>query len=102
MKAKMSHVIRKDISQRLQLTMKRRESTQEINKKMAFKKHENVDKKQVGKQKSAQSSTLAPIDVLSQYLLCKEEEFAFDKNVLSCMFSCNYCQEVVEDGSNAL
>ncbi len=101
MKAKMSHVIKEDLSQRPQLMVRRRESTQEINK-MAFKKRENVDKKQVGKQKSAQSSTSAPVDVLSQYLLHEEEEFTLDKNVPSCMFSYNCCQEVTENGLNAL
>jgi hypothetical protein len=49
MKAKMCHVIREDLSRRPQLTVRRRESTQEINK-MAFEKRENVDEKQVGKQ----------------------------------------------------
>jgi hypothetical protein len=50
MKAKMCHVIREDLSRRPQLIMKRRVSTQEINK-MAFEKRENVDEKQVGNQK---------------------------------------------------
>jgi len=46
-------------------------------------------------------STSAPIDVLSQYLLHEEKEFTVDKNVPSCMFSYNCCQEVAEDGPNA-
>ncbi len=50
MKVKTSHVIKEDLSQRPQLTVKRRESTQEINK-MPFEKCENVDEKQVDKQK---------------------------------------------------
>ncbi len=50
MKANMSHVIREDLSLRPQLTVRQRESTQEINK-MAFEKGENVNEKQVGKQK---------------------------------------------------
>jgi hypothetical protein len=50
MKAKTSHVIWEDLSQRPQLTVRRKESIQEINK-MAFEKRENVDEKKVGKQK---------------------------------------------------
>jgi hypothetical protein len=48
MKAKMSHVIKKDLSRRPQLPVRRREFIKEINK-MAFEKRENVDEKQVGK-----------------------------------------------------
>jgi hypothetical protein len=50
MKGRMCHVIREDLPRQLQLTVRRRESTQEINK-MAFEKRENVDEKQVGKHK---------------------------------------------------
>jgi hypothetical protein len=71
--------------------MRRKKSTKEIDQKMTFKKRDNVDKKQVGKQRSAQSSTSTIVDVLSQYLLHEEEKFIIDKKVPSYMFSCNCC-----------
>jgi hypothetical protein len=71
--------------------MRRRKSTKEIDQKMTFKKRDNVDKKQVGKQRSAQSSTSTIVDVLSQYLLHEEEKFIIDKKVPNYMFSCNCC-----------